>query len=114
MPSQGAAKFEALPQSTASRLIAFDTAEVVPGIISNTYFLVVRGTKPWLTMDVRLVPRIYIVEPDYWGIEVVGCQIGIGLPTEAPYTAVLDISHVRGKNGVDVIGATGTKEINVP
>jgi hypothetical protein len=114
MKAQDIAKLEALPHATACRLIDFDTAEVVRGIMPNTYFLIVRGTKPWLTMDVELAPRIYIVQPDYWGIEVVGCQSGIGLPMEAPYAVVLNISHVRGTKGIEVIGATHSKQIDVP
>ena len=106
--------FEALPQSTSCRIIGFDTATVVPGFIPKTYFLIVTGTKPWVTMKVELHPLVYIQQPDYWGIEVVGCQSGIGLPQTAPYHVVLDISHVLGKKGIEVIGATGKKQINVP
>ncbi|MGJ5047834.1 hypothetical protein [Bradyrhizobium sp. SZCCHNR1015] len=106
--------FEALPQSTSCRIITFDSATVVPGIVPDTYFLIVTGTKPWVTMKVELHPLIYIRQPEYWGIEVVGCQSGIGLPQPAPYHVVLDITHVRGKKGIEVIGATSRKQINVP
>jgi hypothetical protein len=111
---ESAKKFEALPPVTACRRIDFRKAVVVPGFVPNTYFLIVMGVKPWATMTVHLSPRIYIVQPDYWGIEVVGCLTGIGLPMETPYHVVLDISHLLGKKGIEVIGATHSEKINVP
>ena len=106
--------FQSLPHSASCRVIDFDKAEVVPGIVPNTFFLIVSGTKPWVTMKVELHPLIYIRQPEYWGIEVVGCQDGIGLPQTAPYHVALDISHVRGTIGIEVIGASGKKQIKVP
>ncbi|WFU43046.1 hypothetical protein QA640_11670 [Bradyrhizobium sp. CB82] len=107
-------ELEALPHSSTCRLISFKDADVVPGIVPNTFFLIVSGIKPWATMKVELQPLIYIHQPEYWGIEVVGCQSGIGLPMQAPYHVSLDISHARGKLGIEVIGATSRKQIKVP
>ena len=106
--------FAALPHATACRLIDFEKATVVPGFIPKTFFLIVTGTKPWITMTVKLEPLIYIVQPDYWGIEVVGCMSGIGLPTTAPYHVALDITHLLGKSGIEVIGASKKETIKVP
>jgi hypothetical protein len=103
-----------MPQPTNCRLISFDAAEVRPGIIENTWFLIVTGMKPWLTMQVELHSLIYIRQPDYWGIEVVGCLEGIGLPVDVPYHVALDISHTRGKKGIEVIGANQKKQIDIP
>ena len=89
---------QALPPSSSCRLIDFDKAEAVPGIIPKTFFLIVSGTKPWITMQVELHPLIYIRQPDYWGIEVVGCQSGIGLPATAPgATACTDVAAAAAK-----------------
>jgi hypothetical protein len=107
-------ELEALPHSSTCRLISFTDAEVVPGIVPNTFILIVSGVKPWVTMKVELVPLIYIRQPEYWGIEVVGCQSGIGLPRQAPYHVSLDISHLRGTIGIEVIGATSRKQFKVP
>ena len=106
-------EFEALPHSSACRLISFRDAEVVPGIVDDTWFLIVSGVKPWTTMRVELYPLIYIRRPEYWGIEVVGCQSGIGLPLQAPYHVSLDITHLRGTIGIEVIGATSRTQIKV-
>jgi hypothetical protein len=107
-------KFQALPPTSVCRLIDFTHAEVRPGFVTNTFILIVSGMKPWLTMRVELHPLIYIRQPEYWGIEVVGCLTGIGLPVEVPYHVSMDISHVRGTKGIEVIGAHSRKQINIP
>ena len=61
-----------------------------------------------------MVPLIYIRQPEYWGIEVVAWQTGIGLPRTALYQVSLDISHLLGTEGIEVIGATTRKKIKVP
>ena len=58
-------------------------------------------------MEVELVPLVFVQRPDYWGIEVIGCQRGIELP-------MLDITHVLGKRGIEVIGANRKEQIKVP
>jgi len=105
---------QALPPSSSCRLIDFEKVQVVPGFLPKTFILIVTGTKPWITMNVELQPLIYITQPEYWGIEVVGCQSGIGLPQTAPYHVALDISSTLGTKGIEVIGATGKKQIPVP
>ena len=108
-------EFKALPQPSSCRLIDFDKAEVVPGIVSGTYILVVRGTKPYLNMQVNLVPLVYVRQPEYWGIEVIGCLPGgIGLPATEPYTAILPLYGTIGTKGIEVIGATRSKKFSVP
>ena len=106
--------FDTLPAPSCVRLIDFDKAQVVPGLIPNTFFLVVSGTKPYLNMDVSLVPRVYVRQPEYWCIEVIGTVAGIALPTEAPYTVTIPLDSIRGTIGIDVIGATKTQRIDVP
>jgi len=105
---------QALPPSTMCRLITFNHAQVVPGFIPKTFFLIVTGEKPWASMAVELRPLIYVIRPDYWGIEVEGCQHGFGIPVKVPYSAVLDITHYLGKHGIEVIGANKKQQIKVP
>src|SRR5262245_19280342 len=110
MKEQDLKQFETMPASTTCRLIAFDTVQIVHGVVRRTFFLLVSGVKPRATMQVELRPRIYVVQPEYWGIEVVACQTGIGLPHTAPYTVALDITHFLGKKGIEVIGATKSEK----
>jgi hypothetical protein len=105
-----AKQFNELPQSKTSRLIEFSDIEIRPGIINGSYFLVVSGTKPYANMDVKLMPFVYIQQPEYWGIEVVGCLAGFGLPTETQYTVSISLDGTRGTKGIEIIGATGSKK----
>ena len=108
-------EFEALPHASSCRLIEFEQAEVRPGIVSGTYILIVRGTKPYLNMEVNLVPLVYIRQPEFWGIEVSGCLPGgIGLPTTAPDIASLPLNGIIGTKGIEVLGATRSEKISVP
>jgi hypothetical protein len=101
-------------RSESITLIDFETAKVVEGIVNDTYILIVTGTKPYLNMEVRLSPLIYIDKPDYWQIEVVGLLPGIGLPALGPYIAHLDLGGVIGKKGIEVVGATKSLKFDVP
>lgn len=103
----------AAPVAKSVRLINFRQAKVVR-VKANHYVLVVAGNKPFLNMQVHLSPLIYIVQPDYWGIEVVGVLPGIGLPVVAPYQVHISLDGILGKKGIEVIGATTRKKINVP
>ena len=101
------------PVAKSVRLINFRQAKVVR-VKPGHYVLVVAGTKPFLNMQVHLSPLIYVVQPDYWGIEVVGVLPGIGLPVVTPYQVHISLDGILGKKGVEVIGATTRKKINVP
>jgi len=66
-------------------------------------------------MEVNLKPLVYIRQPEYWGIEVIGgLPGGIGLPTTAPYIASLPLDGTIGTQGIEVIGATRSEKISVP
>jgi len=102
------------PSSSSVRLIDFEKAEVVPGIVPRTYFLIVSGTKPYVNMTVELSPLVYIRQPEYWGIEVIGSLPGYGLPVLAPYTVSIPLDGITGTKGVEVIGANKRQRLPVP
>ena len=102
-----------LPPPEACRLLDFDNVEIIPGFVSGTWRAVVLGTKPWVTMAVNLVPRVYTKQPEYWGIEVVGCPTGIGVPTTTPY-AVDTKAENMGIKGIEIIGGTRAEKFEVP
>jgi hypothetical protein len=110
---QDVESFSKLPAPQSCRLIDFDKVEVVPGIVPKTWFLIVSGNKPYVTMRVDLSPRVYIQQPEYWGIEVVGCMSGIGLPAVTPYVAFLPLQGVIGTKGIEVIGATRSEKKDI-
>ena len=106
--------FTTLPAPSSVRLIDFDEVDVRPGIVPNTFILIVTGTKPYMNMKVKLVPLVYIRQPEYWGIEVTGTLPGIGLPALALYTVSIPLDGIRGTKGIEVIGANTKKQIDVP
>lgn len=109
-------EFQALPKPESCRLIDFEQARIIKWLgFPPQYVLVVSGTKPYLNMEVHLRPLIYIRQPEYWGIEVVGCLSGgIGLPATAPYIVWINLSGITGTEGIEVIGATRSQKIKVP
>ncbi len=107
-------EFKDLPQADSCRRVNFDKVEIHPGIVSDTWILIVSGTKAWMNVEVDLVPLVYIRQPEYWGIEVVGCLPGIGLPAEAPYTVSIPLDGITGTKGIEVNGATHSEKRQVP
>jgi hypothetical protein len=107
-------KFEELPKAEAYRLIDFKKANIHPGIVPKTFILVVSGTKPYINMEVSLMPFVYIKRPEYWGIEIIGSLNGIGLPALSPYTTSIPVDSITGTKGIEVIGATHSEKKEVP
>lgn len=109
------ADLQGLPPAQSSRRIGFERAEVLT-LESDPpqYLLTVSGTKPYLNMDLELAPLVYIRQPEYWGIEVVGSLRGVGLPTISSYTVSLPLTGFIGTQGIEVIGAERSVTIEVP
>jgi hypothetical protein len=107
--------FRDLPSATCFRLLDFERATIIT-LRSNPpqFILRVSGTKPYANMDVELVPLVYIRQPEYWGIEVVGSLRGIGLPALAPYVVSLRLAGIIGTRGIEVVGATRSEQFDIP
>jgi hypothetical protein len=105
-----------LPKADSQRLIDFERAQILTlENFSPQFVLRVTGTKPFLNMEVQLVPLVFIRQPEFWGIEVVGrLPGGIGLPALAPYDVSIPLSGIMGTKGIEVIGASRSKKIRVP
>lgn len=107
--------FEDLPSVQSCRRIDFDKAEIIgtglPG--SKLKILFVSGNKPWMNMEVKLMPLIYVRQPEYWGIEVVGFFQEVGIPALTPYTVCLPLAGIIGTKGIEVIGANKSEKIQV-
>jgi hypothetical protein len=67
-------------------------------------------------MEVELGPLVvFIQQPEYWGIEVVGrLPGGIRLPALTPYDASISLSGITGSKRNEVIGATRSKRMEGP
>ena len=103
--------FEALPVADSNRLIDFETANLLPVGIGDTFALIASGQKPYVNMVVRLVPRP-VVDGNYLQYQVVGTLPGIGLPALAEYTVETDVMNIDGRIGVEVIGATRSERLD--
>ena len=105
---------DATMESSSSRIIAYDKADIVPGIVNDTWFLVVSGEVPCINMDVSLAPRIYAKCPEYWGIEIVGALPGgFCLTAMRPYSEVIALSGITGSKGIEVIGSNQQQTFDV-
>jgi len=104
-----------LPPAQTSRLIDFERADVISLMIypPPPPLLVVSGRKPFANMKVTLNPLRYVRQPEYWGIEVVGCMPPIGQPAIIPYVVELDLTGITGTMGIEVIGASHTERIEL-
>lgn len=106
--------FQALPTPQSCRVIDFESARVFTlRTKPPRHVLVVRGEKPYFNMQVSLVPLVYIQQPEYWGIEVVGCLPEVGLPAVTPYVVHLDLDSTMGTRGIEVIGASSSEKIDI-
>jgi hypothetical protein len=116
MHAQAIEGYESLPRAGSYRLLNFEWAEVVTLESFPPQFLLrVGGTKPYANMSVDLSPLVYIRQPEYWGIEVVGrFRGGILLPAEVPYDVSLPLSGITATRGVEVIGANYSEKLEVP
>lgn len=108
--------FKKLPRPQACRLIDFERAKIVRGIIEDTWFLIVGGKKPWLAMKMSLNPVVYVRRPKYWRIDVVGCLDGISAPVMGPYLVDRQLTpgDGMGTKGVELFGAGKSKKLKIP
>jgi hypothetical protein len=104
--------FAKLPVAENCRLIPFSSAHAVE-LSERIAFLIVSGDKPYVNMKVYLKPRIYVTQPEYWQIDVVGCVDGIILPHVTPYVSVKNISSTRGTKGIEVVGFDSFERIDL-
>jgi hypothetical protein len=106
-------------QEQVSRLIDFVRAEAITQMsYPPRPVLVVAGEMPYGATEVTLVPLVYISQPQYWGIQVVGTfEAGphVSQPIAAvPYSVEIALAGITGTEGIEVIGANSTEKIEVP
>jgi hypothetical protein len=105
----------ALPPPASFRLIAYEKAFVLTQeSFPPKYFLHVSGIKPFRNMTVKLMPLVYVRQPEYWEIEVVGGLSGAGIPAPTPYQVSLPLAGTLGSRGIQVLGANRSDTFDVP
>jgi len=99
--------FDMLPCAQACRRIDFDFVEVrEAGQNGGGRLLLVSGVKQWADLRVTLEPLAYRGTPDFRVIEVVGRLAGPGLSALVDYCVALPLESIRGRKGVEIVGAT--------
>ena len=92
----------------------FSNAEVRAGDVGH-YVLEVSGEAKAseLAPLAKLSPRVYVVQPDYWEIDVL--ERGDSPFNEKQrFTLTLPLDKCRGTKGIKVLGKRTSKQINVP
>ena len=107
-------RFSDLPCACHHELVDFNEARVVPGVANGTYILIVSGETPHINMNVRLVPYIYIGQPEYWGIEVIATSDEPPAGPPGRFYAHIPLDGIVGTKGVEVIGETKSIQLAVP
>jgi hypothetical protein len=101
------------------RLIDFEQANAITQMsLPPRPALLVSGHKPHPAMEVALVPVMYVSQPQYWAIQVVGTPGEVGpplTPVEDPtaYSVQLDLAGITGTEGVEVVGASCSQRIEL-
>ena len=108
------AGYTGLPLSQSHRLLDFETAVVdTLETFPPQQVLRVAGSAPYPGMGITLEPRIYIQQPDFWGIEVVGILLELQPPRRTPYAVELELSGSVGTQGIEVVGASRSQRITL-
>lgn len=84
-------------------------------ILGESNYLAVSGYKPYINMDVELIPLTYVRRPEFWEIEVV-CAVrsGILLPAVAPFsTGLLSLTEITGSKGIEIVWADEKMQIDL-
>ncbi len=87
-----------------ARLVDFDEAVVKTGPMGSTRFLRVRGMLANDGLTVKLAPRIYSLQPDYWVIEVAATTARDA--AERAFEISIPVDAVTGVKGIIVRGET--------
>jgi hypothetical protein len=101
-------------QSRTCQLMDFDAHQIVGGVAGGTWLLIVEGEKPNQLVHVELRPMTYVVRPEYWEIEVLGCLAPETSDLRQRFQAKLDITAHLGTRGIVLIGGTVAEKIDWP
>jgi hypothetical protein len=96
--------------------VNFEKAVVLPGEKPGSHILKVTGQTPSASGDgcpVKLEPAVYIVQPDYWRIEILWNRHNAIFQSLCPYTVTIPLDRFRGKKGIEVVGESNSEKITI-
>ncbi|MFC4291460.1 hypothetical protein ACFOWX_03425 [Sphingorhabdus arenilitoris] len=95
------------------RIIDFETAELRKVPFQDSLYLWVRGELPAGDFEVKLAPRFYHDQPDYWGIEVAVVTVPEPANDQEDVDANPGFQSLVFERSVPLTGITGTRGIAV-
>lgn len=85
--------------------IDFNEANIIHA--DNDWLLEVSGHSPFRPEEIRLLPVMYVMQPDYWQVMLVGCpERGKGAGVPRPYKVRLKLNGTIGHKGIRLLGAS--------
>lgn len=101
------------------RLIDFEIAEIRTVPFQDSLYLWVRGVHPGQELEVRLAPRYYNMQQDYWATEVAAIRLlvphaDLSAKHKATFECAIPLVGVIGLRGITVIGANRIQRIELP
>jgi hypothetical protein len=94
----------------------FRKAVVVPGQTPGSLVLTVSGDKPRDALHgatVKLEPKRYESQPEYWKIEVLWDTSNATVPFVKPFTVSIPLDGITGTKGVEVVGQSRSQKISI-
>ena len=108
------AEHMALPASVSTRLISYEKASLtVLESFPPQYVLHVSGVKASPLMRVKLMPLVYVRQPEFWEIEVTGSLAGSPPMVKTPYAVSLPLAGATGSCGIEVVGANRRERFTI-
>jgi len=93
----------------------FDRARIITRrTFPPQHVLQVVGNAPSADTTVELVPLVYVQQPDYWEVEIIGRSTGVATSAIVDYEVTLPVSQAQGRFGIEVVGTTHTKRLDIP
>jgi hypothetical protein len=90
------------------QLIDFTTARLEHR--GTDFILIIEGKARYLPSEIRLMPVMYVMMPDYWQISLVGCRASKPSADAAkPYAVDLIVNGNLGHKGIRLLGAPGNQ-----
>ena len=96
--------------------VNFEKAEILPGAKPGSHILKVTGHTPSASGDgcpVKLQPSVYVVQPEYWRIEVMWNRHNAIFQSLCAYEVSIPLDRFQGKKGIEVVGEDNSEKITI-
>jgi hypothetical protein len=93
--------------------VSVKTAELVRR--DGNIVLKVTGEAPYAGMTLEVRPVVYVMQPDYWLMSLVGClpHGTVAAAVTTPFSAVIDVHGSVGRKGVDLSSDPKAKQLRL-